>query len=319
MTSAPASSLPKNLHDETSPPVLDPSRKFLGAHLINKAKGSGSSRPRSHTRAPGEALSSVVLSHILSILTLQVLSVLIQTPRLPTARICLFASCTNAAKCLTSQTPLGDLKACHHMHSINIRPSIHTLPVCSRGIKRASLTEMIEFIQAMPSAVTPRVYPEVVRMFSANLFRSLPPPLCRSEEDEPALEPAWPHLQVKEDKCIRSCGCSYLMVMCVTQNVYELFLKFLEMREFDVPSAKTCLDSKLVENVCHGLHMYLANSDSLIDHIIRRCSSCLTIRTRASVTISRHCCTANMPRYCTSAHSFARLSITSTTSTSITY
>ncbi len=35
---------------------------------------------------------------------------------------------------------------------------------------------MIEFIQAMPSAVTPRVYHEVVRMFSANLFRSLPPP-----------------------------------------------------------------------------------------------------------------------------------------------
>ncbi len=39
------------------------------------------------------------------------------------------------------------------------------------------------------------------------------------------------------------------------QNVYELFLKFLEMREFDVPTAKTCLDSKFVENVCLSLHV----------------------------------------------------------------
>ena len=43
--------------------------------------------------------------------------------------------------------------------------------------------------------------------------------------------------------------------MSVMQNAYELFLKFLEMREFDVPTAKTCLDSKFVENVCHGLHV----------------------------------------------------------------
>ncbi len=77
---------------------------------------------------------------------------------------------------------------------------------------------MIEFIKAMPSAVTPRVYPEVVRMFSANLFRSLPPPSVPPgvefdpEEDEPALEPAWPHLQVKEDKCIHSCVCSHLIL-----------------------------------------------------------------------------------------------------------
>jgi serine/threonine-protein phosphatase 2A regulatory subunit B' len=46
----------------------------------------------------------------------------------------------------------------------------------TKEIKQAALTEMIEFIKAMPSAVTPRVYPGVVRMFSANLFRSLPPP-----------------------------------------------------------------------------------------------------------------------------------------------
>ncbi len=68
---------------------------------------------------------------------------------------------------------------------------------------------MIEFIETMPSAVTPCVYPEGMRMFSANLFRSLPPPsmppgVFDPEENEPTLEPSWPHLQVEEDKCVCS-------------------------------------------------------------------------------------------------------------------
>ncbi len=72
---------------------------------------------------------------------------------------------------------------------------------------------MIEFYNAMPSAVTPRVYPEVVRVYSANLFQLLPPPsmppgVFDPEEDEPALEPAWPHLQVGVDKCMHFCVCS---------------------------------------------------------------------------------------------------------------
>ncbi len=57
------------------------------------------------------------------------------------------------------------------------------------------------------------------------------------------------------------------MLMCVLQNVYELFLKFLEMREFDVPTAKTCLASKFVENVCLEACVHFASLHSLIYHI----------------------------------------------------
>ena len=66
------------------------------------------------------------------------------------------------------------------------------------------------------------VYPEVVQMFSLNMFRTLPPSSNPSgaefdpEEDEPTLEAAWPHLQL----------------------VYEFFLRFLESPDFQPNIAK---------------------------------------------------------------------------------
>ncbi len=59
--------------------------------------------------------------------------------------------------------------------------------------------------------------------------------------------------------------------VCVLQNVYELFLKFLEMREFDVPTAKTCLDSKFVENVRLDLHVTCMHSIPHLSHHTCRC------------------------------------------------
>lgn len=56
----------------------------------------------------------------------------------------------------------------------------------------------------------------MARLVEKNLFRPLPPPSNPSgsefdpDEDEPVLEPAWPHLQL----------------------VYELFLRFLESKDF---------------------------------------------------------------------------------------
>lgn len=69
-------------------------------------------------------------------------------------------------------------------------------------MKRAALHELTEYLVDNPNAITDSMYPEVIRMVEANLFRTLPPPSNPSgaefdpEEDEPTLEPAWPHLQV---------------------------------------------------------------------------------------------------------------------------
>ena len=61
-------------------------------------------------------------------------------------------------------------------------------------------------------------------MVSANVCRALPPATddFDPEEDEPVLEPAWPHLQV----------------------AYEFFLRFIVSSEVNAKAAKKYVDQK---------------------------------------------------------------------------
>ncbi|CAF3544271.1 unnamed protein product [Rotaria sordida] len=102
-----------------------------------------------------------------------------------------------------------------------------------KEIKRAALNELIDYIASNRSVITDSIYPEGVRMFSINLFRTLPPTSNPSgadydpEEDEPNLEVAWPHLQL----------------------VYDFFLRFLESPDFQPNTAKRYIDQKYVLNL----------------------------------------------------------------------
>ncbi|XP_076032067.1 serine/threonine-protein phosphatase 2A 56 kDa regulatory subunit gamma isoform-like isoform X4 [Oratosquilla oratoria] len=99
-----------------------------------------------------------------------------------------------------------------------------------KEVKRAALSEMVEYVTTQRQVITEPVYPEVVYMFALNLFRTLPPSSNPSgaefdpEEDEPTLEAAWPHLQL----------------------VYEFFLRFLESPDFQPSIAKRYIDQKFV-------------------------------------------------------------------------
>lgn len=99
-----------------------------------------------------------------------------------------------------------------------------------KEVKRAALQEMVEFVTQNRAVLTEPVYPEVVHMFSVNLFRTLPPTNSPSgaefdpEEDEPTLEAAWPHLQL----------------------VYEFFLRCLESSDFQPSLAKKYIDQRFV-------------------------------------------------------------------------
>ena len=70
----------------------------------------------------------------------------------------------------------------------------------------------------------------IFTQFSVNLFRTLPP--CQNncgaefdpEEDEPTLEPSWPHMQL----------------------IYEFFLRFLEAGDFKPNAAKRYIDQIFV-------------------------------------------------------------------------
>ena len=78
--------------------------------------------------------------------------------------------------------------------------------------------------------------PSLPLQFAKNAFRALPPSSNPSgaefdpEEDEPTLEPSWPHLQV----------------------VYEFFLRFLESPDFQPSTAKKHIDQKFVVQVREG-------------------------------------------------------------------
>ncbi|KAL0071524.1 serine/threonine-protein phosphatase 2A 56 kDa regulatory subunit delta isoform [Marasmius tenuissimus] len=102
-----------------------------------------------------------------------------------------------------------------------------------KQIKAQTLHEMLEYITTQRGVITDNVYPEVVNMFAANLFRSIPPPVNPTgdafdpEEDEPVLELAWPHLQI----------------------VYEFFLRFVESPDFNTNLAKRYIDQAFVLNL----------------------------------------------------------------------
>jgi Protein phosphatase 2A regulatory B subunit (B56 family) len=57
---------------------------------------------------------------------------------------------------------------------------------------------------------------DIIFMLSANLFRALPPSRGADQEnydpdeEEPTLEPTWPHLQVRQQQMQRANGCKYL-------------------------------------------------------------------------------------------------------------
>ncbi|KAJ7063226.1 protein phosphatase PP2A0 B subunit gamma isoform [Mycena amicta] len=102
-----------------------------------------------------------------------------------------------------------------------------------KQVKAQALHEMLDYITTQRGVITESLYPEVVGMFAANLFRSIPPPVNPTgdafdpEEDEPVLELAWPHLQI----------------------VYEFFLRFVESPDFNTNMAKRYIDQTFVLNL----------------------------------------------------------------------
>ena len=98
----------------------------------------------------------------------------------------------------------------------------------SREIKRETLVELAEYINSPvgQKILTEAIMPDIVEMARVNLFRTLPPPTedFDPEEDEPQMEPQWPHLQV----------------------VYELFLRFIVSTEVNGKVAKKYVDQSFL-------------------------------------------------------------------------
>ncbi|KAJ6810431.1 serine/threonine protein phosphatase 2A 57 kDa regulatory subunit B' alpha isoform-like [Iris pallida] len=100
--------------------------------------------------------------------------------------------------------------------------------------KRQTLVELVDFVQSGSARLSEPVQEELVRAISSNIFRPLPPQAHENtgadaagsaeEDDEPYLDPAWPHLQL----------------------VYELLLRYVVSSDTDTKLAKRYLDHSFV-------------------------------------------------------------------------
>lgn len=121
------------------------------------------------------------------------------------------------------------MEQCCRLYDFSVNP-LSDLEI--KDAKVSILIELEDIVLDEPNLIVPfeSLYGELFKMFSANIFRPLPPSSNRNvpeydpEEDEPPLEPSWPHLQL----------------------VYNLLIRFLDSPQFDVNRAKQFINNNFV-------------------------------------------------------------------------
>jgi serine/threonine-protein phosphatase 2A regulatory subunit B' len=112
----------------------------------------------------------------------------------------------------------------------------------AKDIKRGLLLELVEFLQNTDEqlfsqqANGTQTIPEIIKMVSANLFRTLPPPVADldAEEEDPLTDPAWPHLQIVFELFLRVCVSPDVDAATLKRNITGAFIvRFLELFNSD--------------------------------------------------------------------------------------
>ncbi|XP_038693879.1 serine/threonine protein phosphatase 2A 57 kDa regulatory subunit B' theta isoform-like [Tripterygium wilfordii] len=101
-----------------------------------------------------------------------------------------------------------------------------------KEIKRQTLLELLDYVTSANGKFQETVMQEAIKMVSANLFRAFNPQPRENkvingfdmEEEEPSMDPAWPHLQI----------------------VYEFLLRFVASPETDAKLAKRYIDQSFI-------------------------------------------------------------------------
>ncbi|KAI3703988.1 hypothetical protein L1987_74189 [Smallanthus sonchifolius] len=101
-----------------------------------------------------------------------------------------------------------------------------------KDVKRQTLLELVDYITSVLSKFNEVTMQKIIKMVALNLFRSLPPcnhdtklpDVYDKEDDEPSMDPSWPHLQI----------------------VYEFLLRFVAAPETDAKLAKRYIDHSFV-------------------------------------------------------------------------
>lgn len=108
-----------------------------------------------------------------------------------------------------------------------------TIHVREKEMKRQTLLDLVDYVNSGPGKFTEQVSEDIIFMLSNNLFRALPPSLSHNQEsydmdeEEPNLDPAWPHLQI----------------------VYEFLLRYVVSSDTDAKVAKKFIDQNFVVHI----------------------------------------------------------------------
>eukprot|EP01084_Bolivina_argentea_P213740 362922_1 len=105
-----------------------------------------------------------------------------------------------------------------------------------KEMKRQILLELVDHVTTNKGWFSETILSEILSMVSSNLFRSLSPSQSdkmygneEQDEDEPTLDPTWPHLQI----------------------VYEFLLRFIVSTEPDPKLLKRQLNGPFILNLLH--------------------------------------------------------------------
>ncbi|XP_071724906.1 serine/threonine protein phosphatase 2A 57 kDa regulatory subunit B' theta isoform-like [Rutidosis leptorrhynchoides] len=104
-----------------------------------------------------------------------------------------------------------------------------------KEIKRQTLLELVDYVASATGKFSETVLQEAVKMVCANVFRSFSPQPRENkitdgldlEDEEPAMDPAWSHLQI----------------------VYEFLLRLVTSSETDAKIAKKYIDQSFILNL----------------------------------------------------------------------
>lgn len=139
----------------------------------------------------------------------------------------------NAAK--RKELLLNKLDLCCHIFDFS--PTAHTSdPVQtakSKQAKTSALNDLVKFTTGKAEFMEPDVFPAYIKMISANLIRPLAPPDDPTappydpEDDEPRLEPGWPHIELVYALLVRIVEHKSLSVDVALQSLTATFAEQL--------------------------------------------------------------------------------------------
>lgn len=116
------------------------------------------------------------------------------------------------------------LRMCSVIFDFNDESSKENL---GKEMKRQLLLAVVDHITTTKEWFSEIVCQEILNMVAANLFRDLPPSPSSDfdpEEDDPALDPAWPHLQIVYEFLLRFMVSTYTDAKLLKKHMSKTFL-----------------------------------------------------------------------------------------------